>query len=143
MAAYMRLLYRKPATIIFTCVGIIYAAFLLAGIVPTNDNTYYYSAWFLVLYAIFIPVAGALIARRHYTSNKAMQHERVYVFDDEKISYSGDGLQGYLEWKHFTKYRRVKHFLLLYMATKQAIFLKTDNLTEEQIAFIQSKIKQP
>lgn len=143
IVAFMRLSYRTPSTIAFLLIGIFCAIVLLTGIVSLkNDEIGYYCAWVLFTYNILILLANVVVARRHYLLNTDSQYEVFYIFDDEKMGFRVKDAENHHSWESITKCNRLKHFLVLYFSSKNIVIIKIDTLTEKQITFIQSKIKQ-
>jgi len=144
LIACMRILYSKPITLTMAGVGLVCAVLLATGTVTAagSKSMDFYMTWLMIIVNIIAPLSDILVGIKFYNSSKAMRLEKQYIFDDTRISYKTEGAEGSVEWKFITKYKTVKHFILLYMASRQAIFIKSDGLTPEEINFIKSKAEQ-
>lgn len=139
----MKSFYPKPTSQILLYIGILAALLVCTGVLSLNssDKIQNYGLIFLMVLNLFMPFYLVWYADQQYNTSTILKGSLRFVFDDEKISFQGDGIEGAYDWNKIIKYAEMKHFLLLYFSARQISFLKTNGLTEEQLNFIKSKIK--
>ena len=141
-----KLLFKKRGTWVLLIAALVSTAMLvlnLVGLIERLDNTY--QTIFLFFFAIGVAVLFVAFgtAEKHYNSNKLVSEPRLYIFDDEKVSYTLPGAGGNMAWAYITRYDQVDKCLMLYTSGNYALIVKTDTLNAQQINFIKSKIKMP
>jgi len=142
----LKLTYKNIAVQLFTAVGVICMILLLLqwfGLRKIFDTEAPMFPFLIATINILLPFSVLGYAQKHFASNLTLQRSFKFVFDDEKISYFAEGDQGQLNWEYVIKYSCINNFLLIYISNVSAYLIKTDELSDEQLNFIKSKIKQP
>lgn len=148
----LKLTYRKPFALLLSIAAVVCSILIIINVYITIVNLSGNSKIFddtnplipslIVISGITLPIATYRHADKTYHSTLMLQLETTYRFDNEKISWQRDGAEGYFVWKYFTHSQFIGKFLLLYTGAN-AIFIKKESLTQEEITFIQSNIKSP
>ena len=143
---YRKLLFKKRAPWLLLIAAFLSAIMLVlnwVGLIAELDSSYQTVFFFFVAVgcAIFFTAFG--LPEKQYNSNKMMQENRVYIFDDEKLCYNLRGADGNIAWEYIIRYDHVDNYLMLYTAERSALFVKIDKLNAQQINFIKSKVQMP
>lgn len=136
--------YKRISSRLVVAFGILGLILMVAGVVSMFDKKpLSYLVLFMIVLNGIMPFYLMYYARNQYNTNKLYQQPLTFTFAEDKISYKGEHTEGAYDWELINKCDKLKHFLVLYFSARQVGFIKTDTLKPEQIAFIQSKIKQP
>lgn len=137
--------YERISAKIIVAAGLVISILLVTGIIKLNfiDKLDTCFIIFVLFINLFLPLYLIYYAKNQYSTNKLYQRPMYYTFGDATIIYKGEGAEGIYDWKLIMKYKETKHFLFIYFSSRQLIFIKRDGLTNEQLNFIKSKIKQP
>lgn len=141
-----KLLFKKRVPVLLLIAAIISAISLIVnwvGLIAPLDSTYQVSFFMFIAVGCAVLSVAFSLPEKHYNSNKMVSENRVYVFDDEKVSYSLTGAGAYMAWEYITRYDQVDKYLTLYTAGGNALIVKIDALNAPQINFIKSRIKMP
>jgi YcxB-like protein len=135
--------YKNPFLIIITLIGAFLLMLLILnffGIVGYDSKSPYIDL-VMSFFLLLTPVITVLTVAKVYYSNPSLQHEITYIFGEEGISVKGLNFENVLKWPYMIKLKETKKYLLLYSSKKLVNFIAKDKLTEQQIQFIKSKIK--
>ena len=133
-------LYRKPYTVIVTLLGI---SIILVAYLEFSGRFYYMGLpWLdlgLGLFLILTPTLTVVMAVKRFASSPDLCNNISYTFGEDNIITRARTCDATLTWEHIIKVKETKQLLLLFSAKKAAYFIKKDQLTSAQIAFIKSK----
>lgn len=135
--------YKKPSSLIILCAGILCLILACTGFVTFKKEDLVRDCFilFFIVLNLIMPFFLVRGADQQYNSSVILKAPIRYIFDEDKIAYQGNSIEGSYNWDIITRYSEMKNLLLLYFSAQQITFIKTDSLTEEQLNFIKSKIK--
>lgn len=85
----------------------------------------------LLLFSFFLIIGGAFLlyfilqrqSRKEYHSDPLSRKEKIYIFDEEGLSYAPGRSFAQLKWKDFRKVREYKKLFLFYTHPQRAILI--------------------
>jgi len=137
-------LYKKPAFIFATLLGFYFITTVVLDYLDIIDY-YTNTPLFEIVCGIFLllaPTLIVLIAVRQFASNPSFQNEITYSFSDSGVAIQGLTFKNELLWAHIIKQKELSRFLILYHTNKLGNFIDKTKLTEDQLNFIKSKVRQ-
>jgi hypothetical protein len=137
-------LYRKPGFILATLLGLYFATTIILDYLNLID-WYANTPTFEIVCGAFLLLAPTLIvfiAIRQFTSNPSFQNDITYSFSDDGIACQGLTFKSEFLWTHIIKQKELGKFLILYHNNKFGNFIDKTKLTEEQLNFIKTKVRQ-
>jgi len=141
-----QLLFKKRSPVLLLIAAIISAIMLIVnwvGLIAPLDSTYQETFFIFIIIGCAVLSVAFSLPEKHYNSSKMAQQSRLFVFDDEKLSYTLQGADGNIAWEYITRYEQEGNYLVLYTSDKHGLIVKTNTLNAQQINFIKSKIKMP
>lgn len=110
------LMYRRPATIFITLVGVLQAVLLVLGLVFNIRlaESLPVSAIFMVVFLVLPVLSVSISSRRIYKSNKYLQEEISWTIDDTHIHLLAGSFKGDYEWNNIYRIKEFKHWILIY-----------------------------
>lgn len=137
-------LYKKPAFMLATLLGLYFAATILLDYLNIID-WYADTPIFEIICGIFLLLAPTLIviiSLKQFMSNPSFRNNITYTFDDYGIATQGLTFKSEVSWTHIIKQRELGKFLILYHNNKFGNFIDKTKLTTTQLQFIKSKAGQ-
>ncbi len=137
-------LYKKPAFILATLLGLYFAMTILLDYLNVID-WYADTPTFEIICDAFLllaPTLIVLISVRQFTSNPSFQNDITYTFSDNGVACQGLTFKSEFLWTHIIKQKDLGKFLILYHNKKFGNFIDKTKLTTEQLNFIKSKVRQ-
>jgi hypothetical protein len=137
-------LYKKPAFILSTVLGLYFLTTVVLdylGVIKWYDET----PVFEIACGTFLLLAPSLIvsiAVRQFTSNPSFQNDITYTFGDNGVAIQGLTFKSEFLWTHIIKQKELSKFLILYHNKKFGNFIDKTKLTDGQLDFIKSKVRQ-
>ncbi|OCX50274.1 hypothetical protein BEL04_23480 [Mucilaginibacter sp. PPCGB 2223] len=132
-----KILYAKKWVVIISAFAVL---FILASIIMNMvhyytilDSDYYSFGVILVTMAITLPVTILLIAKRSFKSNLMVQELIAYEFSDEGVKVKGESFSSDYKWSKLHKVAITNDWLLLYPSKMLAIFVKTNEVSAENL----------
>ncbi|MEO1011811.1 MAG: YcxB family protein [Bacteroidota bacterium] len=112
-----RLTYKRPIFIFITVVGLIMlvsSALYFLGLFTAMDRPPYFQLGFGLFALFFLPFSVYRSAKRNFDSHKRLKEKIIYVFDEEKISISGDSFASEMDWPQTHKVLELNNWILIY-----------------------------
>lgn len=138
----LREVYQKPYYIIITSIGLGLLIVMVLQTLGILNFSLGIEMLFYALVLITIPLINVIVGRKIYLSSENLNHEIKYTFGEDGISVNAYAFEAFLEWGDIIKYKETAGLLLLYTNEKLANFVKLDAVSNDQLAYIKSKIRQ-
>jgi hypothetical protein len=135
-------LYKKPAFILCTIVGLYLIATVLLDYAHII-NYYPSTPLFEIIGGSFLLLAPTLIVMMsvyQFKSNSSFQNDIIYTFSEDGILIQGITFKSEVSWAHIMKQKEIGNFLILYHSKKFGNFIEKSKLSTEQLLFIKAKI---
>jgi amino acid permease len=141
---FLQLSYKQRLYQIITMMGILLlilsiVRFFVPSFIPSGVQ------WFLLCFSIYVlvlfPVIVWLRAKRIYKISPGLQGTINYQFTENGVAIKGGDKESEFEWRDFARAQQTKSFLLLYNYNRAAYFIKLEDLTQEQMEFIKTKVE--
>lgn len=102
----MKTFYQKPTSKILLCIGILATILVCTGVLSLNssDKIQNYGLLFLMVLNLFMPFYLVWYADQQYNTSTILKGSFRFVFDEEKIYFQGDGIEGNYDWNKIIKY---------------------------------------
>ncbi|HVX50115.1 MAG TPA: YcxB family protein [Chitinophagaceae bacterium] len=134
-----RQIYRNPYYIIITILGVVIAGLKIAILILGGEYDGVNIS--LGLFLILVPLLAGYITRRAALNNQWFQFSIDYTFSDDGIRIKGLTFESSIAWLHVVKIKDDNEFLLLHTSKTAGYLIKKDTLTQAQIDYIKSKVK--
>ncbi len=119
----MKLIYKRPATIFITLIGSAMLVFALLDIFNLMDAYEGFPTVPLILgtaAVVVLPLANYRVNSKNFDSNKRLQEEIEYSFEENLMSIKGESFDTTLTWDKAYKVTELSSWILLYQ-TKQVM----------------------
>lgn len=137
-------LYKKPAFILTTLLGLYYAITVTLDYLNIID-WYSDTPTFEIIFGLFLlllPTLIVFISVRQFTSNPSFQNDITYTFSNNGVACQGLTFKTEFLWSHIIKQKDLGKFLILYHNKKFGSFIEKTKLTTEQLNFIKLKVRK-
>lgn len=91
---------------------------------------------------IFITVRSYFRLKNAFYSNKKIQEEIIYIFDQEKINTRGETFEGDFSWKTIYRVRENKDWFLIYQSKTTMNMIPKKYFTKSQIQELRNLIQK-
>jgi hypothetical protein len=136
--------YRKPAVIFVTLVGLamlLVVVLGMSGIIPVSEASQPPIMQIVIaLLAFAMPLITMRSAAKNYDNSPIMHGDVRYTFSDEEITSVSPNIDASYKWESIIKTEDVAGYLLLYIGAMNAIILRKDIFTHDQLQEINRKV---
>lgn len=141
---FARRLYRRPATILITIIGLF---ILFTSLLDVFHVIYLYddpSVYYLAggVFFLLFPLLIVLAAIRQFRQSPGLLDETYHTFDEEGMKVKARAFKGEFSWILLQKYRESGHFLVLYHTKTATSIIDKTQITPAQLDYIKSKVDQ-
>ncbi|MFL9833496.1 YcxB family protein [Chryseobacterium terrae] len=99
------------------------------------------SIWFAAAF-VFIIIRSYFRLKNAFYSNKKIQEEIIYTFDDEKVQTKGETFEGDFAWNTVYRIKETKDWLLIYQSKTTMNMIPKKNFTQNQIVELRNIIEK-
>ncbi len=108
---------------------------------PDNTNPFLFSGGLFMVFILLFLYFVKWRARKFYKSHIKLQREIIYTFTDDALTYIGYNVMAKYKWSELPKLKITKSMIIIYVANLEALLIPEKLLTDNQTAFLKSKIK--
>jgi len=119
---------------------VLFSILFFLGIYRATENTPY-TPMFFGLITIFLPYSIYKQSKKSFYSNKRLQENIKYFFDEEKMEVKGESFNAISNWEKFFKVTELRNWILIYQNNLIANIIPKSSFTTEQLQFFKSIIR--
>lgn len=97
-----------------------------------NNNLIYFIILLIFIF-IYFPYRHYKTIKKVFYSNKKIQENIIYTFNEEKIHVKGESFESEFTWKSIFKLKELKDWFLIYQSMNVMNIVPKKNFTKEQI----------
>lgn len=131
-----------PRLIIFSLIILLFLGLNLYDIGSDVKEVFRTALFWLLIMLIFITVRSYFRLKNAFYSNKKIQEEIIYVFDQEKVNTRGETFDGEFTWDFVHKVKENKDWFLIYQSKTTMNMIPKKYFTKSQIQELRNLIQK-
>jgi len=130
-----------PRLVIFSLIILLFLGLNLYDTGSDVKEVFRTALFWLLIMLIFITVRSYFRLKNAFYSNKKIQEEIIYVFDQEKVNTRGETFDGEFTWDFVHKVKENKDWFLIYQSAQTMNMVPKKFFTKDQISQLRNIIK--